>query len=214
MSLGERLVELRKEKHLSQEEVAYKLNVTRQTVSKWETDASSPDFDKIMPLCELYGITSDELLTGCKEENEEKNIDKGIIDTKLEEEKKVKRVGGLAFSIFLYFVAVVWIMISIPALGLNPIISSGIFLLICGVATCIIIYTQLIYRKTKTPREEKNDRLYKQLESILSVFACIIYFAVSFATMAWHVTWLIWLIYALVLEIVKLLISIGGDKYE
>ena len=47
MSLGQRLIELRKEKKLSREEVAGKLNVTRQTVSKWETDQSTPDFDKI-----------------------------------------------------------------------------------------------------------------------------------------------------------------------
>ena len=58
MSLGQRLIELRKEKKLSQEEVAGKLNVTRQTVSKWETDQSTPDFDKILPLCELYGIST------------------------------------------------------------------------------------------------------------------------------------------------------------
>ena len=66
MNLGERLLNLRKAKHLSQEEVADKLNVTRQTVSKWETDQSTPDFDKIAPLCKLYGITADELLTGEK----------------------------------------------------------------------------------------------------------------------------------------------------
>ena len=66
MSLGHRLIELRKEKKLSQEEVAGKLNVTRQTVSKWETDQSTPDFDKILPLCELYGISTEELITGKK----------------------------------------------------------------------------------------------------------------------------------------------------
>ena len=60
-NLGERLLELRKDKRLSQEEVAEKLNVTRQTVSKWETNQSMPDFDKIVPLCELYGITPNEL---------------------------------------------------------------------------------------------------------------------------------------------------------
>ena len=60
MSLGQRLIELRKEKKLSQEEVAGKLNVTRQTVSKWETDQSTPDFDKILPLCELYEISTEE----------------------------------------------------------------------------------------------------------------------------------------------------------
>ena len=62
MNLGDRLMELRKSKHLSQEEVAEKINVSRQTISKWETNQSTPDFDKIIPICELYGITTDELL--------------------------------------------------------------------------------------------------------------------------------------------------------
>ena len=62
MNLGEKLFELRKKKNLTQDEVAEKLNVTRQTVSKWETNQSTPDFDKIIPLCELYEISTDELL--------------------------------------------------------------------------------------------------------------------------------------------------------
>ena len=48
MSLGERLLDLRKKKGLSQEEIAGLLDVSRQTVSKWETDQSTPDFDKII----------------------------------------------------------------------------------------------------------------------------------------------------------------------
>ena len=70
MNFGETLFKLRKEKKLSQEDVADKLNVTRQTVSKWETNQSTPDFDKIVPLCELYEITADQLLTGKREEND------------------------------------------------------------------------------------------------------------------------------------------------
>ena len=66
MTLGERLTCLRKQKNLSQEEVANQLNVSRQTVSKWELDQSLPDFDKIMPICNLYEISSEELLTGTK----------------------------------------------------------------------------------------------------------------------------------------------------
>ena len=53
MSLGERLLDLRKKKGLSQEEIAGLLDVSRQTVSKWETDQSTPDFDKIIPICKL-----------------------------------------------------------------------------------------------------------------------------------------------------------------
>lgn len=50
--------------------MAEKLKVTRQTVSKWETNQSTPDFDKIVPLCELYEISPNELLTGEKQEQE------------------------------------------------------------------------------------------------------------------------------------------------
>ena len=66
MSLGERLLDLRKKKGLSQEEIAGLLDVSRQTVSKWETDQSTPDFDKIIPICNLYEIDANELLTGEK----------------------------------------------------------------------------------------------------------------------------------------------------
>ena len=129
MNLGQRLLELRKSKHLSQEEVAYKLNVTRQTVSKWETDQSTPDFDKIIPLCELYGITSDELLTGKKEEIQIENNEEDL--------KKSKKAKGIGIGVMLYFVAIAWIMITIPLFMMNPILSSAVFLLICGVATYI-----------------------------------------------------------------------------
>ena len=70
MTLGNRLYEMRKEKGLSQEKTAEVLGVTRQTISKWETDQSTPDFDKILPLCELYGISTEELLTGKKQETD------------------------------------------------------------------------------------------------------------------------------------------------
>ena len=69
MSIGERLISLRKSKNLSQEQVADKLNVTRQTISKWETDQSMPDLDKIVPICELFDISTDELLSGNKSRN-------------------------------------------------------------------------------------------------------------------------------------------------
>lgn len=165
MSLGQRLIELRKSKQLSQEEVAEKLNVTRQTISKWETNQSSPEFDKILPLCELFEISTDELLTGRKEKTaEQKEI---ILDTK---ENKKKRTIGLVSSIFLYFLSVVWVMISIPVLNMNPIVGSAIFILICGVATCVLIYSRVMFKKEKTESEKKKDRRYNRLNYSNNLF--------------------------------------------
>lgn len=212
MSLGQRLMELRKEKHLSQEEVADQLNVTRQSVSKWETDQSTPDFDKILPICELFGITTEELITGEKKviNNEDENSTI-IYDS---EENKQKRIGGLAIGILLYFVAVAWMVSSIAAFKVNPIIATSVFLIICGVATCMIVYTSIVYKKKLSPEEEKKNKLYKQVDSVLALVFTAIYFIVSFTTFAWHITWIIFILYALASEIAKLILSLRSDDNE
>ena len=62
IKLGNRLAELRKEHHLSQEELAEKLNVSRQAISKWECGESSPDTDNLIELSKIYNISLDELV--------------------------------------------------------------------------------------------------------------------------------------------------------
>lgn len=61
MKFNEKLIKLRKQNGLSQEELGYKLNVTRQTVSKWELGQTTPEMDKLVSLSKIYGITLDEL---------------------------------------------------------------------------------------------------------------------------------------------------------
>ncbi len=62
IDIANRLYELRKEKHYSQEELAEKIGVSRQAVSKWERAEASPDTDNLILLSQLYGISLDELL--------------------------------------------------------------------------------------------------------------------------------------------------------
>lgn len=62
MKLGEYLFQARKKKGLSQEAVAEKLGVSRQTISKWETDETLPDIRQAKKLAVLYGLTLDELI--------------------------------------------------------------------------------------------------------------------------------------------------------
>lgn len=64
MSLGENIIRLRTEKRLTQEELADLLGVSRQSVSKWESDASVPELDKLIRLSEVFDITMDELVKG------------------------------------------------------------------------------------------------------------------------------------------------------
>lgn len=61
MSIGSKILELRTAKRLSQGELSDLLDVSRQSVSKWETDSAVPDLDKLMKLCDVFGVTLDEL---------------------------------------------------------------------------------------------------------------------------------------------------------
>lgn len=63
-TIGNRISKCRKAKSMTQEELAGKLGVSSQAVSKWENDASCPDISLLPQLCRILGITSDELLTG------------------------------------------------------------------------------------------------------------------------------------------------------
>ena len=210
MTLGERLTCLRKQKNLSQEEVANQLNVSRQTVSKWELDQSLPDFDKIMPICNLYEISSEELLTGTKNTKEETIIE----ETESEKRKQRKRASGIVTSVLSFFMAIVWIMTSIAAFKIHPVVGAGIFLLICGISTCMIIYTQMVYKRATTPKERKQNKLYKMIHEIASITTLIIYLVISFITHAWHITWIVWIIFALFMKIVKLILSLRGEEID
>jgi transcriptional regulator with XRE-family HTH domain len=67
-TIGKRIARYRKDKHMTQEELAGKMGVSAQAVSKWETDTSCPDITALPQLCKILGITADELLTGKSEE--------------------------------------------------------------------------------------------------------------------------------------------------
>ena len=64
MTLGEKICRLRKARGLSQGDLADALGVSRQSVSKWETDSSVPDLDKLVALSRRFGVTLDELVCG------------------------------------------------------------------------------------------------------------------------------------------------------
>ena len=66
MTLGEKISELRATNKMSQGDLAEKLNVSRQSISKWETNTSVPELDKLIQVCDLFGISLDELVRSDK----------------------------------------------------------------------------------------------------------------------------------------------------
>lgn len=206
MAIGNRLYNLRKEKNISQEELANALDVSRQTISKWETGESTPDFNKICPLCEYFGITSDELLSGKQ----------NIIEAK-KEDKKAKFARNLAISVGLYILSLVAIILC-AALFDQPIIGVSIFFTIIAVATGLIIYSSIVYgksekEKVKESKEPKNVVL-KGITEIISIAGVITYLLVSFLTGYWHITWIIFIAIGLLNAIVKLIFGLKNDTKE
>ena len=198
MNIGEKIYQLRKKKNLSQEDLASVLNVSRQTISKWETGDSNPDLDKIVPLCNFFDISTDEFLKG-------KDI---VYERKLTNEKKKNK--ALTFSLCLIIFAV---MIILTILLEEIEVSDGVIgsIIMFGIT---LIGVLLIYYFVSTPKEKKKDKKGSIINKIIFLLTLIIYFLVSFIWNAWSYSWIIFIIGLLSMEIVKLIRSLGGKENE
>ena len=230
MDIGEKLFELRKDKNMTQDYVAEKLNVSRQSVSKWETNQSTPDFDKIVPLCELYEISPNELLMNDKQESvSNENIGNGKInkflawgkDKEINYENmtrtqiKQKSAEVVSSSILIFFIAVAFTGVGISVMGWNPIVVGCTFLMLVGYGVIKIVkHYMSIPKFKKTIEEEKEDKIVKQINNTIESVGVIIYFIVSFMTMAWHITWIIFLIIGLIEQIVKLIFLLKEENQD
>ena len=241
MSLGERLLQYRKSINISQDQLAEKIGVTRQTISKWETNQSTPDFDKIVPLCEVFGISTDELIKGEKRADEKEF--KQIQNNYSEKRNKMKAII-LSISIFLYCIATFSLPYMTEVLKYEDAHAVMIWATLCTIATVIIVYFFVAYPNTykedkekkgiKEDIEEINDAIEEieklddgriKIETvgaesktealaiqIVAVLFLIIYLLVSFLTSAWHITWILWIVFIFVELIIKLIFSMKGEK--
>lgn len=108
MTLGEKIWRLRENRHMSQEELAEELGVSRQTVSNWENDKAVLDAEKLAKLCTVFGVSADDMLKG-----------EGIpqsVQIKETMSPPKRKEGKRLFSIILAGIA--FILIIIAAVGL------------------------------------------------------------------------------------------------
>ncbi|HCM88581.1 MULTISPECIES: helix-turn-helix domain-containing protein [Vagococcus] len=99
MTLGRRLKQVRVEKGFSQAEVADFLNISRQSISRWETDKAYPDLDNLVELSKYYEVSIDELLTETKVLQHEINQKTEQMNKNIEEiEKKRQKLNQLLSS--------------------------------------------------------------------------------------------------------------------
>ena len=89
MSFGKNIAYYRKKQGITQEELAERLFVSRQTISRWENDSILPDVETVIKLCELFGCSMDTLVRG-DAETEEHNRKEERNEEKEEDEKRIK----------------------------------------------------------------------------------------------------------------------------
>ena len=100
MNVGEKIKKIRKMAGMTQEELAEKMNVSRQTISKWEKEISSPDLESAIVLCDLFEISLDDLLKGGQSVKEEKISLQDMIKINQRNQKQtILLISGLFFLI-------------------------------------------------------------------------------------------------------------------
>ncbi len=119
MILADKIMKLRKQAGWSQEDLAMKLDVSRQSVSKWESASSIPDLNRIISLAEIFGVSTDYLLKDDVEVIETIGVDKepGVRKVSLEEATRYVEVK----------------------LAAARITARGVFMIICGVMPLMIL---------------------------------------------------------------------------
>lgn len=114
MNLGKKIAELRKKNNLSQEELAEKVGVARQTISKWEIGDTTPDINQVKIISKIFNISIDELV-----DNDINNV---IVEKVSNTEKlagitiKILKVFGIMLIVFitLIFLFVIIFMVDMP----------------------------------------------------------------------------------------------------
>lgn len=157
MSFGEKLQQLRKEKGLSQEDLAHQLNVSRQAVSKWESQNGYPEIEKMILISDLFQVSLDYLMKEDYEEHENETISSFRLMTQqnIKDYLHFKKsfALGISCSVLLMiiglFIAVLCADTSYQSIGVFG------FLIMVGIGVFFIIMTTLLKEsKFKIEREE------------------------------------------------------------
>ena len=134
MNLGETIYRLRTERNMSQGDLAEALEVSRQSISKWETGGSVPELDKLTKMGQLFGVSMDELILGKKEEKEAPSAAPAapVAAPTRSEGPNRKTVGLVLFCL----AAAVWLVFTLLGGFLEGLVFASPFLL-CGLI-CVI----------------------------------------------------------------------------
>lgn len=181
IKLADRLVQLRKENGYSQEALAEKLGLSRQSISKWERAEASPDTDNLVALAKIYGVSLDELIGAAEpektEEPEKAEKKKAELNAMQLKGKKLLKI----FPVFTLIIVALFVAVGFATGYWHP--AWLLFLLIPLVLTAAL---SLILGKSK--------RIAAMLfTSTVTLIAVILFLAAGLFLDAWAVAWVVFL---------------------
>lgn len=197
MNLGEKILKLRKKQNMSQEDLANILNVSRQTISKWETGESTPEIDKVVLICDYFKISTDDLL-------KERDI---------RYEKEIGKLKGKNKALSISLCIIIFTFMCIAVIFLDEICASDFLIAtisLIGLASIAIILVNLfIEEPINKPEKSKKEKI---IHSIWFLSILFIYFIISILCSNWDYSWIIFLIGLLLYRLVELIRILGGKN--
>lgn len=209
MPFADNLQYLRKKNKITQEELAEELNLSRQSISKWETGEAYPETDKLIILCDKFGVTLDELLRGDVTKEEDK--DEEVIFEKVEDEQPTKCDGecGKSESCAGCHGAPVSKRTMIGAvISSSTMVICGILYLCLGFAMGLWHPTWLIFiggvivcmwsggMLEDTSNKPLKEKIGGLVCGTVMVGSLLIYLSIGFVCGIWHPTWVVFIIAA------------------
>lgn len=202
MTIGVKIQNLRKQKGLSQEQLAEAVGVSRQAVSKWEAEQSVPDIDKIILICDYFGVTTDYILR-----NEEMSCTETVHSTNKNEEEK--DIDNKKKSTLLLTVAVMlYILCAVPIIIIPNQVGLVLLLVMVAVATGMMIIRSRLNSSDKRDENEEEppkpeNPILKAVKRCVWVIAIVVYIVISFSSGAWYITWLVFPITGAITDVIK-----------
>ena len=143
IKIGKFIAECRKRKNLTQMQLSEKLGITDKAISKWERGIAMPDSSIMLELCDILGISVNELLSGEKismENNNQKN-EQLLLDMAKELEKKNKTIWSSMWTIMIISITVLIAGIFIAAF----LIPEGVWQLVTILCVCVVFLIPCFY---------------------------------------------------------------------
>ena len=143
LKIGKFIADCRKQKNLTQMQLAEKLGITDKAVSKWERGVAMPDTSIMLELCDILSISVNELLSGerINMENDNQKTEQLLLDMAKELEKKNKTIWSSMWTIMIISITVLIAGIFIAAF----LIPEGVWQLITILGSCVVFLIPCFY---------------------------------------------------------------------